>query len=195
MQKKSEQLSFTKEENEILLTVYTYFSDKKHSFEGLASFIATLVLGKDYTRGWATRKSGDGGIDFIGRLEIGNHFSYTAVVVLGQAKCIKPDSSISGENLARVVARLQRGWIGIYVTTGYFSEKARQELFNDKYPVILINGKRLARELKIIMNLENISLKEILERETGWYETNQLPIPPEKILEIDTGKGFSAING
>jgi hypothetical protein len=54
---------------------------------------------------------------------------------------------VSAEDLARVVARLQRGWIGVYVTTGTFSRAAQEEMVEDAYPVVLVNGRRLSEEL------------------------------------------------
>ncbi|MFD7985475.1 restriction endonuclease [Kitasatospora indigofera] len=71
-------------------------------------------------------------------------------MVLGQAKCIKPDSLVSAEQIARVVARLRRGWIGVYVTTGAYSEAAQLEMVEDQYPIVLINGQDLVKELREI---------------------------------------------
>jgi hypothetical protein len=47
-----------------------------------------------------------------------------------------------------VVARLRRGWVGVYVTTGAFSEPAQQEIGDDEYPIVLIHGARLASEIR-----------------------------------------------
>ena len=41
----------------------------------------------------------------------------------------------NGKDIARTVARLKRGWIGIYITTGYFSEPVQREVIEDKYPL------------------------------------------------------------
>ena len=48
------------------------------------------------------------------------------------------------KDIARTVARLKRGWIGAYVTTSYFSEPMQLEMLEDKYPLIKINGLKLA---------------------------------------------------
>ncbi|MEV4067623.1 restriction endonuclease [Nonomuraea dietziae] len=103
--------------------------------------------GNQYFEGWLTRRSGDGGADFVGRLDLGSGLAGTSLVVLGQAKCIKPDRLIPADQVARVVARLRRGWIGVYVTTGAYSEPAQLEMVEDQYPIILINGTDLVREL------------------------------------------------
>ncbi|MFD3405249.1 restriction endonuclease [Kribbella sp. NPDC058693] len=136
-----------------LQAVYERFDDRKHDFEALASAVAARVLrgaGHGYVEGWLTRRSGDGGADFVGRLDVGSGLAGTSLVVLGQAKCIKPGSSVSAEEIARVVARLRRGWIGVYVTTGCYSEPAQLEMVEDQYPIVLVNGMHLARELLAI---------------------------------------------
>ncbi|SFS55781.1 restriction endonuclease [Saccharopolyspora flava] len=136
-----------------LQAVYRRFDDNKHAFEALAAAVAARALrgsGTAYHQGWLTRRSGDGGADFVGRLDIGTGPAATSLVVLGQAKCIKPDGLISAEQIARVVARLRRGWIGVYVTTGSFSEAAQLEMVEDQYPIVLINGATLIHELRAI---------------------------------------------
>ncbi|MCI3152935.1 restriction endonuclease [Streptomyces sp. GB4-14] len=130
--------------------VYRYFDGRKHDFEALAAVVTARVLrgsGRGYVEGWLTRRSGDGGADFVGRLDLGSGLAGTSLVVLGQAKCVKPDTLITAEQIARVVARLRRGWIGVYVTTGAYSEPAQTEMVEDQYPIILINGMSLVSEL------------------------------------------------
>ncbi|MFJ5922449.1 restriction endonuclease [Kitasatospora sp. NPDC092948] len=134
-----------------LQEVYRRFDGDKHAFEALASAVAARILrasGHSYIEEWLTRRSGDGGADFVGRLDLGSGLAGTKLVVLGQAKCIKPDSLISAEQIARVVARLRRGWIGVYVTTGAYSEPAQLEMVEDQYPIVLINGQDLVKELR-----------------------------------------------
>ncbi|WP_371567067.1 MULTISPECIES: restriction endonuclease [Streptomyces] len=137
--------------DEDLRFIYEQFDRRKHDFEAVASAVAARVLrgsGHNYREGWITRRSGDGGADFVGRIDLGTGLAGTSLVVLGQAKCIRPDTSVSAEQIARVVARLRRGWIGAYVTTGAFSEPAQLEMVEDQYPIVLVNGLDLARELR-----------------------------------------------
>jgi hypothetical protein len=134
-----------------LRELYTFYDGRKHAFELLASRAAAEVLrdsGARYKEGWLSRSSGDGGVDFIGRIDMGSLAASTPVVVLGQAKCILPSSTISPEQVARVVARLRRGWIGVYVTTGSFSKQAQVEIIDDQYPVVLISGGTLAATVR-----------------------------------------------
>lgn len=138
-------------EAEVLREVYGFYDGRKHAFELLASKVAALVLsesGTRYREGWLSRSSGDGGVDFIGRIDMGSISASTPVVVLGQAKCVSPTSSISAEQVARVVARLRRGWIGVFVTTGSFSRPAQVEIIDDQYPVVLISGGTLASAVR-----------------------------------------------
>lgn len=142
-------------ERAVLDRVYRAFDQRKHAFESLASSVAGRVLGSEgsgsYLPGWLTRPSGDRGVDFVARLDAGSGYSVAKLVVLGQAKCIAPDGpGVSAEQLARVVARLRRGWIGAYVTTGVFSEPAQQEMVEDEYPVVLVSGLRLSQEVRLM---------------------------------------------
>ena len=75
-------------------------------------------------------------------MNIGSGFEGLDIVLLGQAKCEK--NATSGKDIARTVARLKRGWVGAYVTTSYFSDPIQLEILEDKYPLIKINGLKLA---------------------------------------------------
>ncbi|MEV5540070.1 restriction endonuclease [Saccharopolyspora shandongensis] len=169
-----------------LQAVYERFDSAKHAFEGLASAIAARALrgsGSAYHEGWLTRRSGDGGADFVGRLDVGSGLASTSLVVLGQAKCIKPDSLISAEQIARVVARLRRGWIGVYVTTGSFSEPAQMEMIEDQYPIVLINGSALIHELSAIASEDHGGdLNACVEHLLKHHSTTITNRRPEEIL-------------
>jgi AspBHI-like restriction endonuclease/restriction endonuclease len=135
----------------VLQRIYErYDGDYRHGFQALAALVAAHVIsepGLTYQEGWITPIGPDGGVDFVQRLDLGSGFSSASLIVLGQAKCKKPwpkGNGVSAEELARVVARLQRGWVGVYVTTSFFTEPAQREMAMDKYPILLIPGKRLA---------------------------------------------------
>jgi hypothetical protein len=162
----------------VLDRVYTHYGDDyKHGFQALAALATEVVLGSEgiqYHRGWVTPVGPDGGVDFVQRMDLGRGFSAARLVVLGQAKCRKPwpisGNGVSAEELARVVARLRRGWIGAYVTTSFFTEPAQKELIIDEYPVTLIHGRRLAQaveELRIAMG--HRSVPDLLRWVDGVY--------------------------
>jgi len=142
-----------------------YDGNYKHGFQALAALTTRLILttpGLTYHDGWVTPVGPDGGVDFVQRLDLGRGFSSTKLVVLGQAKCRKPwprGSGVSAEELARVVARLRRGWIGAYVTTSFFTEAAQREMQVDEYPIVLIPGLRVAEtteQLRDILGLRSV---------------------------------------
>ena len=180
--KKKEQLDIPRTDREQLGKLYDHYADKRHSFEGLASFVVSRVIGSRYQRGWVTKRSGDGGIDFVSSFEIGSGFESTPIVLLGQAKCIIPTSSINGRDLARLVARLRRGWVGAFVTTGCYSEAAQAELHQDEYPILLINGKTLMSELRREMAESGLSLSQVMHREDAWYTGHMRQAEPGRIL-------------
>lgn len=150
----------------VLESVYRrYDGNYKHGFQALAALTTQLVLagpGLNYHEGWVTPVGPDGGVDFVQRLDLGRGLSSTKLVVLGQAKCRKPWSrgnGVSAAELARVVARLRRGWIGSYVTTSYFTEDAQREMEADEYPIVLIPGRRVAEaseELRDTLGLASV---------------------------------------
>ncbi len=172
-------------EEATLNKIYKHFDSRKHQFEALASGVASRILscgGAIYREGWITAPSGDGGADFIGRLDIGSDFSKVKLVVLGQAKCESFTTPTSGKDIARTVARLRRGWIGVYVTTSYFSENAQTEVLEDKYPVLLVNGLRVAREVMTWSHEAGLSVEELLSRVSLRYNERIRHREAEQIL-------------
>lgn len=144
-------------ESKTLDAIYSFYSkplSKKKRFENLASIVAAHVIKKNneqYRTGWITKGSSDSGIDFVGRLDIGEGFGKAKLIVLGQAKCEKLDSPTGGTHIARTVAKLKRGWLGVYATTSYFSEQVQLEILDDKYPLLLINGLMIAKSVNEII--------------------------------------------
>ena len=172
----------------VLQTVYDFYDGRKHAFELLAARVAAEVLresGARYKEGWLSRSSGDGGVDFVGRIDMGSIRASTPVVVLGQAKCIKISSSISPEQVARVVARLRRGWIGVYVTTGSFSAQAQVEIIDDQYPVVLIAGGVLASTIhKMAQANYGGDLSALLQSTTDGHASAITHRRPEEVMSL-----------
>ncbi|QSR24039.1 restriction endonuclease [Nocardioides aromaticivorans] len=172
----------------VLATLYVFYDGRKHAFELLASKVAAEVLresGARYKEGWLSRSSGDGGADFIGRIDLGSLAASTPVVVLGQAKCIQPSSSVSPEQVARVVARLRRGWIGVYVTTGSFSRQAQVEIIDDQYPVVLIAGGTLAATVRRMAEANyGGDLNALLQATVDQYADAITYRRPEEVISI-----------
>jgi len=168
-----------------LKEIYNFYSDKKR-FEYLASIVTEHLVKKSakyYKKGWITKGSGDTGIDFIGRMDIGTDFGSAKLIVLGQAKCEKIDKVTGGTHIARLVAKLKRGWLGVYVTTSYFSKNIQEEILEDKYPLLLINGKKLAEVVNEIAHVEGYkNIREFLNKIDSEYEGAIKYRDPEEIL-------------
>jgi len=174
-------------ESKCLNEIYAFFDKKKHRFELLASKVVANIIrqsGGAYKEGWVTQGSGDGGIDFIGRIDLGSGFSKVEVIVLGQAKCEAISTPTNGVHLARTVSRLKRGWIGAYVTTSFFSERSQQEISEDSYPLITVNGLDLAREtLKLVEMTGSSGVLDFLQKlDQSYYDVIEKR-HPEDILD------------
>lgn len=153
-------------EEKLLIQIYDYYKNKRHTFEMLAMRVAQEVFaeaGASFTPGWITQKSGDRGIDFVARLDFSSNMSALKVVVLGQAKCEKLTVPTNGVHIARTVARLKRGWFGVYVTTSFFSRSVQLEVLDDQYPIMLICGKKLAEVVGKILFKRGIPLDVFLK--------------------------------
>jgi hypothetical protein len=184
----SMQKNLTSKHKNLLNKIYHYYDNNKHSFEFLAAYVTEKIIEQDGSKfdlGWITTKSSDGGIDYVGKIGIGKNISLVKIIVLGQAKCIKPESSVSPIDLARTVARLQRGWIGSFVTTGVFSANAQKEVHNDKYPLMLVNGSLVVEIVERSMHLEKISnVAKFLKQIDNIYSDKVMNRRAEEIIYI-----------
>jgi hypothetical protein len=174
-------------EDKCLAEIYKFYDRRKHHFELLASKVVANIIrqtGGSYKEGWITQGSGDGGIDFVGRIDLGVGFSKVEVIVLGQAKCEAYSKPTNGVHIARTVARLKRGWVGAYVTTSFFSEKSQQEISEDSYPLMTVNGLELSREvLKLVEITGSSSVNNFLESIDATYSEYIEKKKPEDILD------------
>jgi hypothetical protein len=154
----------------------------EHRFEGLASEVVGSHLRDSgrYRPGWITKRSGDGGIDFVSRLDIGAGTGALKLVVLGQAKCVSRGAPpTSGSDLARTVARLDRGWVGAFVTTGLFSDQAQREVMGDRFPLLMLSGRHVGEAVVKEAALQGISIDGYLAGVDATYDrrlSNRLPI-------------------
>jgi hypothetical protein len=174
-------------ESKTLDRIYKFYSEgKKHKFELLASRIVQGLVsrrGATYREGWITQASGDGGVDFVGRIDLSAGFSMAKIVVLGQAKCEATRSGTNGRDLARTVARLRRGWIGAYVTTSFFTDRSQIEVIEDQYPLIMVNGLEVAKEtLRLMEESGFASVEAYLEELEQVYNKIVMSRRPEEIL-------------
>lgn len=175
-------------EERTLHEIYSYYEKKRHRFEALAEIVAERVIGGSgtpYCRGWLTRGAGDRGIDFVGRIDLAHGFGSASVVVLGQAKCESPARATGGVHIARTVARLRRGWVGVYVTTSFFSTQVQEEVYEDRYPIVLINGMRVAQEVTaLVIEQGRPNVPTLLEEIDATYDSRLADRDPEDVLAI-----------
>ena len=81
------------------------------------------------------------------------------------------------------MARLKRGWIGAYVTTSFFSEPLQREIMEDQYPLLMINGLELAREVLILLERSGLAnLADYLRQLDAEYLLRISARAPEEIL-------------
>jgi hypothetical protein len=153
--------------NEIFLF---YAGPRKYRFEALAERISQLALGAHggYRMGWVTKASADRGIDFVARLDLGTDVGPMRVVVAGQAKCQLGGSGPA--ELSRLASKLERGWVGVFVTTGYFSQQAQMELQDDGYPILLVDGKHVGELIARECALSGVSTRAYLDGVDATYE-------------------------
>ena len=174
-------------EERCLGEIYDHYLHHRHGFELLASKVVSGHISRNggkFIEGWVTRGTGDGGVDFVGRLDIGSGFSKVKIIVLGQAKCENPDRPTNGVHISRTVSRLKRGWIGAYVTTSFFSEPMQREIIEDQYPLLTINGAELAKEVLILVESSGLeTVSNYLNRLDDEFELRISSRAPEDILE------------
>ena len=143
-------------------------------FESMSAFIAQLYFeesGYFYRTGWITKGTGDRGVDFVGRLEIGNdHFSKNTLIVLGQSK--RYSGLINGESLTRIASRMTRGYMGVVVTLDAFSVAGQREVKDDRLPIIMINGKKVAQLLLDYISKTKNNLQNIVDERDAWMRNN-----------------------
>lgn len=157
----------------------------EHRFEGLASEVVGTFL-KDsgqYRPGWITKRAGDGGVDFVSRLDVGSGMGALKLVVLGQAKCVSPSAPpASGLDLARTVARLDRGWVGAFVTTGFFSDQAQREVIGDRFPLMLLSGRHVGESVVKEASLQGVSVPDYLASVDAAYDNRISGRLPSEVL-------------
>jgi hypothetical protein len=157
------------DEEKILKSIYSNYYDKKIEFESLAEFVTQQIFteqGLKYSSGWITQGSGDGGIDFVSSIDLDpvGMVGSSRQVIIGQAKCEKLNKTTNGIDIARLAARLRRGWIGVYVTTSYFSTHVQKEILLDRYPIILIDGGRIATVIRKYLLEHGMGLSDLLDQ-------------------------------
>jgi len=145
---REQQLPATAMDERVLRELYQAFRAEPREFEFAAMWFAARALGSAFSPGWVTKRSGDGGYDFVGRLDFERQFGPRGLVVIGEAKLRPPQQGLPAGALARLAARIQRGWVGVFVTTATYQAAAQREVSEDAYPLVLLNGSDLAQQVR-----------------------------------------------
>ena len=141
--------------------------------------------GGQFTERWITPSSGDGGADFIVRLDVGQGFGAVRQIVYGQAKCVGLTSAVDDKDIARTVARLKRGWFGVFVTTSYFSEPVQREVVEDEYPILLVSGRSVAETTYLLAQEQGCAhIGEFLEVIDAEFDGLKAHRRPEEVLYV-----------
>lgn len=99
-----------------------------------------------------TRPTADGGFDFYGQFSIPYPIKYE-IGFIGEVKKFARENAVQPKHVSRLVARLNRGQYGIFVTTSYYTEQAQREVLEDGYPVKLFSGNDIVKflhELRLV---------------------------------------------
>ena len=105
-----------------------------------------------------TRPTKDGGFDFYGEFSLPFPLGYR-IQFLGEAKKYSINSPISPDRVSRLVARLERGQYGIFVTTSYYTKQTQEEVLEDGYPIKLYSGIDLINFLKELRLIDGGQIK------------------------------------
>jgi hypothetical protein len=173
-------------ESRVIAEIYSFYSQRNDRFEGLAFEVAKHLLGggRSVVNGWITPKGADGGADFIARLDIGQGFGSVKQIIYGQAKCIAPHGGVNGRDIARTVARLKRGWLGVFVTTGFFTESVQIEVNEDEYPILLVPGGVVAEKTIVLSEQSGLSVAQYLYKIDLEFDGLRARRRPEEILHV-----------
>jgi hypothetical protein len=85
-------------------------------------------------------------------------------------------------DLSRLAAKLNRGWVGVFVTTGHFSLPAQRELQDDGYPILLIAGRQVGEVIARESIQAGVSVRDYLRDIDVGYEQRVGAREPADIL-------------
>lgn len=174
-------------DDRVLHELYQAFRAEPREFEFAAMWFAGRALGSSFSPGWVTKRSADGGYDFVGRLEFERQFGPRGLAVIGEAKLRPPRDSLPASALARLAARLQRGWIGVFVTTATYQPAAQREVSEDAYPLVLLNGNDLAQQVRQFAAEAGVrdsreAIERIRELTRVQFEFSEIRRDPNEVL-------------
>lgn len=175
----------TDEYNEIMDSFYSYFQDGYKFEEFLMIYLEKIGLEEVFV----TKKSGDGGIDLIAiRKGIGELSNAVDEPFYIQAKRYSPASTVSPEKIRALRGSFRNG-VGMFITTGKVSDKAKIEAqkIDPSRPIIVVDGQELVSsciEKEIGFNFKPVFSKIALDNmmQKASVTSTQLSSTVERIV-------------
>ena len=138
------------------------------SSQAFERLIQRILREKGFTQVEVTGRTNDGGIDGKGIAKINGILSFHIVF-----QCKRYQGSVSASQVrdfrGAMVGRTDKG---LLITTGYFTREAIKEANRDGAPAIdLIDGEKLADQLKELNLGVKVDLIERVSIEEDWFET------------------------
>jgi hypothetical protein len=144
---RQQQAPETNTDEALVKTIYDYFADDPYAFEACAIELWSMQA-KESVNFVATRRSADGGRDAYGWYHIGPDSDRIRLEWSLEAKLYAPENGAGVKETSRLISRLRHREFGIFVTTGYVSKQAYEEIRGDQQPIVVLCGRDIAELLK-----------------------------------------------
>lgn len=138
----NEQFPQTPKERFVLDYIKNNLTDREFEF---ACPEILKILDANFKGLYVTPRTKDKGRDVIGKYYLGHLGHQIILDVSIEAKHWK--GAVGVKPMTRLISRLKRSDIGIFITTSHFAKQVQEELIEDNRPVMLICGGDIARLL------------------------------------------------
>lgn len=172
----------------LLTKIYEIYTNSMqiHNFEALAMEVTRKVIeenGASFIPGWLLPKSDKYNEDFVLRMDIGRDIlTGVKLPIIGHANCVHPTQVIIHNDIKHLYEIVKSGWAVAYVTTSFFSESVQKEAFSSAYPIIMINGRKIAQVVHDELFANKLSIEEYLDSLEKLYTFRNRN--PEEIIDL-----------
>ena len=146
VRRRQEQLPTSSAGQQVLSTIWQYFTASPHRFEGFAADL-WLMSDERVASVDVTRPTRDGGRDATGEFLLGPKSDPIRIDFALEAKCYAVTNGVGVRDVSRLISRLRARQFGVLVTTSYLAEQAYQEIREDGHPIVVIAGADLVEIL------------------------------------------------
>ena len=141
---KAEQLPANDVESQVLEQLSHHLNDREFEFAALELI---QLMDSRFVNLEVTPPKRDGGRDIIGDYRVGHDLHEVLIKAAVEAKRWRVAGSVGVKPVARLVSRLRRRDLGVFITTSFFDRQVQLELIEDDHPVLLVSGGDIARLL------------------------------------------------